>query len=215
MNHHPQGCQCGVCRGRPCPPPQIDAFLLPRIIGSGRETCRRLCQCLTLSGLPDCACAPFCLVSVEQSGNPVVTERLADRCGRGQLIYRVQIPVAAQVRDARGCTYAACGTVEAEAALNICERGGDLGNTQVVAFASVRLNNCPPPSDCPRFEVNLDIRIEIYLVRYEACRRSCPQEPPRCPDLPLYPQLPIDCGNRCDNRCDCCDRRDHCDRCRR
>lgn len=190
MNQHPNGCRCDKCRQRCCQVPR-DAFLMQRIVGTGQEWCRRVCETLQLSGLPDCAQPPFCLVSVEASGTAVITDRLPDRCQRNQAVYRVEIPLTAQVRDARNCTYTACAILSVEARVMMSQRVDECCLTQVVACAAVRLVSCPPPSNCPCFEAAMDVRLEIYVVKNEACRRGCSCEPPPCPDLPLYPHMPM------------------------
>ncbi len=165
-------------------------FLLPKILASGREWLPRQCVELKLWGVDECAPEPFTLLSVEQCGQ-VSVQRINEHCQRNQIVFCVKIPVVAQVKDGRGCIHTAQGVVETRTAINACGCLDELWCSQVVACASVRLVNCPPPSCDLCFAAVLEIRVEIYLVRYEPCQSRCGNQPPPCPPpLPLYPQMP-------------------------
>jgi hypothetical protein len=181
--------QCG-CRDKRCEQPcDRGNFLLPKILASGREWMRRQCVQLRLCGVDECACEPFTLITVEQCG-AVAAERAGESCQRGQMVFLLKIPVTAQVRDGRGCIHTACAVVEARAAVNMRALRDELWCSQTVAYAAVRLINCPPPSCDLCFDALLDLCAEVYLVRYEPCRSRGACEPPPCPQLPLYPQMP-------------------------
>jgi len=181
-----------------CSCPERGNVLLPRILASGREWMRRQCVQIALLDIPDCAQSPFTLLSVEQCGQ-VEAERMGESCQRGQMLFLLKIPVTANIRDARGCMYTAVTMVETRAAVNMRGHMNEMWCSQIMAFASVRLVNCPPPAMSPCFEAMVELCAEVYLVRFEPCQsRACQGSPP-CPDLPLYPQLPqggwhCDCG---------------------
>lgn len=188
---------------KPCPPkpcscrrPEQESVLLQKIIGCERRSFPCVCACLRLEGLPECAEPPYKLVMVQQSGAQPWWTPLEGHLD-GRLRIRVSVPVCCQVCDACGKLYHATSTVEVEASirppcpLSECWKH----NLYVVPF--VRLCRVDCTSECPVFEVKLEVCMDIYLLRPEPClmRRA---EPP-CPELPLYPQpiKPQPCWPQC------------------
>lgn len=195
---HPQGCGCPDCMQhmpQPCPPPDCrwdgcappscpphachDAqrFLLPRIISSGRTWLRRECFTLHLDGLPSCLQMPLMLISVAASGEAPQWEPLPD-AHPGQMRLHICIPLTCQVRDCSGCTYTAHATIEVDACLRLQAPQCECWRSTLMLLPCVRLV-CPPPcADSPCFDVQLEVLVEAYLTRWEACTRS--QHPERC-----------------------------------
>ncbi|MBQ8536899.1 MAG: hypothetical protein IJ461_05780 [Clostridia bacterium] len=172
VRDHPKDCRCSRCR--PCAPPKV---LLPRVLGTGREWLRRWGTCLEVTGIDPCAQGPFTLVSV-CLGTPQIRG--------GESCCHVLLPLECQVRDRKGClhTASACLTLDVGVRLNC--KWEECWRHQWVALPCLRLI-CPPPcSETLCFEVTLEIMIEVYLIKWEACSLGAPPKM-ACPDLPLYP----------------------------
>lgn len=173
---HPSGCE-------------DPRWLLPRVLGSGREENRCFCATLRVSGLP-CGAPPFYLEGLEVADDPPrvrVVESGGCMCG---LTAQVEIPLIAYVRD--GCGQIRCGTTSVTVRCRVPEGGHRRGT--LMATADVRLIGAEC-AQTPCFEARLALCVEVYRVRLEPCgaRRdpggdSPPPRPPFYPHLPMYPQ---------------------------
>lgn len=199
---HPSDCRCPMCCPRPiCPPDECRcdqcrrdccspcscgkpcrSFLLPRIIASGRTWLRRHCCTMRVEGI-ECAQPPLTLLCVSACGEPS-WEQLS--CDSRQLRLRVTIPLTAQVRDACSCVHTGRACVEAEVCLSLSVPQGECWRSNLLLTPCVRLVCLPCTSQNACFDVQLEILIEAFLVRWETCNAG--GQKPQCPDLPLYPQ---------------------------
>jgi len=208
MQHQACGCQvCGQTRFSShdpcdCKPPSSDCrvprpprppkcitgpnVLLDRIICSERKCFPSLCTHLTVTDLPCRAQAPFSLLMVQQSGANPWWMPLENSGPCSRLCIRVCIPVCCQIRDACGCFFSGAGVVEVETCLSPTCAPSECWRHTLVIVPCVRL--CSPPvcsQDCV-FTVQLEVSLDLYLIRPEPFQIRASQ--PACPDLPLYPQ---------------------------
>ena len=185
----PRECRChDCCVPQPCVPvcPQRPAhsFLLPRVLASGRQWQRRCSLCLEISGLPECIEGPLTLVSVSACGEssweavPVDSPHV--------LCLRVHIPLQGLVRDRCGCLHTGRASLTTEVTLRLNCPAAECWRHHLLILPCVRLA-CPPcPSENGHFDVQLELLVEAYLIRWEPCATGVSQ--PACPQLPLYPQ---------------------------
>lgn len=176
---HPE-CSCPICK--PTKPAPCQGFLLPKIIASGREWLRRCCVNLAVEDLPRCTQPPFTLCSVSSCGEPC-WESLPD--GR-PLRFRVRIPLLCQVRDACGCLHSGRAEISSELCLTPACPLAECWRASMMVLPCVRLV-CADCSQDACFNAQLEVLVEAYLLRWEACMTHQPCKP-ACPDLPLYPQ---------------------------
>lgn len=181
-----QDCGCPNCK--PVRPRPMQRVLLPKILASGREWLRRSCVSLQVEGLPNCLQPPYGLVSVSPCGE-AQWESLSE--GR-PLHLRITVPLLCQVRDGCGCLHSghSCLCVEMclqpQCSMQECWRGS------MMILPSVRLI-CAEQSCGECFSAQIEMLVEAYLLRWEPCATGQPC-PPRCPELPLYPQPCQPCG---------------------
>lgn len=182
----PRDCHCRdcCCAPQPCAQRSSHAFLLPRVLAAGRQWQRRCSLCLELCGLPECIEGPLTLVSVSACGEssweavPVDSPHV--------LCLRVTIPLHCQVRDRCGAIHSARASLTTEVTLRLSCPAAECWRHQLLLLPCVRLA-CPPcPSENCRFDVQLELLVEAYLIRWEPCSTGMSQ--PACPQLPLYPQ---------------------------
>lgn len=165
-----------------CRPPKAEGVLLQKIICCEKRDIPRLCTQLTLTGL--CAQPPLSLGWVQQSGaQPWWTPLDGCSCASGRLPVCVSIPVCAQVCDCAGQAHHASGIVDVETYL--CMPGCDLWQHSLYIVPHVRLCCAECCQEGCTFQVQLQILLEMYLLRPEPCMMRRPG--PSCPDLPLYP----------------------------
>lgn len=208
---HPSNCNCPLCRPRPqppCPPHECQCcdcrqdcschgnrkpfpphgFLLPKVIASGREWLRRRSFCLRIEGVSECAQPPFTLLSVTACGEPTWESLPCDN--RRQQLLRVTVPVACQVRDCGGCAYTGHASICVDVCVNLTTPAGECWRNNLMILPCVRLVCVPCASDDLCFEAQLEVLLEVYMIRWEPCMVGVPK--PVCPDLPLYPQPRIE-----------------------
>lgn len=155
-------------------PPRV---LLPRVMGSGREWLRRWCTSIEVTGLPPSARPPYTLVSLSPGEAKIQPEE--GKC-------QVCIPLVCRVRDRMGCLFTGSAVITLEAAMRLNCRWEECWRYQWQAFPCVRLACLPPCCNSLCFEAALEVLLEVYLIKWEACSPGAPHKPP-CPDLPLYP----------------------------
>lgn len=163
-------CECGRPQG---------GMLIWRILGSGREWQRRACLTLRVSGLPE---GMMTLTDLRVCGE-TIWEPLPASCGN-QLLLKVSIPVLCTVRDCCGCLQTGHSFLETTVALCLTCPVPECWRHQVAVLPCVRLI-CGATSDCGCFEATVEVLVEAYLLRPEACRQGQPR--PACMDLPLFP----------------------------
>lgn len=176
MKHH--DCACGHCR----PPASAQGVLLPRIIARGRTWLHRHPCTLQVEDLPACLQPPLTLTCLTPCGEP----RWEPLGGSQSLRYRVCIPLVCQVQDACGCTHTGQASITAEVCLTPLCPLSECWRACVLMLPCVRLL-CAACAASPCFDVQLELLLEGYLLRWEACLSPAPCKP-QCPDLPLYPQ---------------------------
>lgn len=182
----PRECHCHDCCCAPqsCAQRPSHAFLLPRVLAAGRQWQRRCSLCLELCGLPDCIEGPLTLICVSACGESTWEAVPVD--SPHVLCLRVTIPLHCQVRDRCGAIHAARASITTEVTLRLSCPAAECWRHQMLLLPCVRLA-CPPcPSECSRFDVQLELLVEAYLIRWEPCSTGVSQ--PACPQLPLYPQ---------------------------
>ena len=201
---HPVDCQCArchpVCPPRPCPTPAApcrppcckpcsafppQGLLLPRILASGREWLRRACICLEICGLPDNVTPPLTLLQVRQSCDPPQWHILPESA-QHQLCLHLCLPVDCLVQDACGGCFTGHSTVELDASMRLCFPACECWRHCLMVLPCIRLVHCAAQSCTPCFQAELEILVELYMVRWEPCLSAAPK--PVCPALPLYPQ---------------------------
>ncbi|MDD3335547.1 MAG: hypothetical protein PHI98_08510 [Eubacteriales bacterium] len=175
-----EGCRCKPVR------PRMESVLLQKIIACERRVIPNLCTALKLEGLPCCAEPPFTLLMVQQSGAQPWWTPLESHGPDTRLHLRVCIPVCCQVRDCRGKLYEATSMVEAEISLKPACPISECWKNSIFVVPCVRLLCAECCSEDETFEVRLEVKLEVYLLRPEPCMMHKPEPP--CPDLPLYPQ---------------------------
>lgn len=171
------------CCCRHCKPerPPTTQMLLPRVIASGREWLRRTCVNLQVEELPCCAQPPFALVQVSPAGEPTW-----EPAGEGRTLrFRVHIPLLCQVRDSCGGMHQGKSCISVEVCLRPTCPAPDCWRANLLALPSVRLI-CAECSHGACFAAQLEVAVEVYLLRWETCSTGIPCKP-ACPDLPLYP----------------------------
>ena len=164
---------------RPPHPPAGEGVLLPRILNHERRSIRDLCTTLEVCGLPDGACTPWKLSSVQASGDPPHWHILCDDlCGR--ITVEVHIPLQVTVCDSRGRAYGCTSLLKIETVLPSC-----FAQPPVLIVPSVLLNGCGCCTDTSCFTASLSVTLDAYRLKLEPCSMPCPS--PSCPQLPLYP----------------------------
>ena len=180
---HQAGAVCPVPPMKPGKP-KCESVLLQKIIGCEKRHIPQLCARLALEGL--CACPPYRLLSVMPSGAQPWWSPLESHGPDARHHIRVFIPVCCQVCDGEGGTHTATAVVEMEVSYRPCGHCPDSANLFIVPC--VRLIGGDVCSEDTVFCVQLEVNLEIYLLRPQPCAMHRPE--PACPELPLYPIPP-------------------------
>ncbi len=172
----------------PCPPPRppkprprMDSVMLQKIVDCERRNLPCVHADLELEGLPDCQ--PRSLVSVRPSGaQPWWSQIQSPACSQQSMI-RICIPVCAQVCGGNGQQVWATGTLHVE---TWAPRAYDPSCRHMLLILPCLRLLCadPGPNGCI-FQVQVQVSLEIYVLRYEPYHLRRPEGD--CPDLPLYP----------------------------
>lgn len=168
---------------QPCSPPCSPGVLLPRIIAHENRCIPRLCTQLCLTGLPECACKPLCLRSLQPCLQPPEWKLCgaADACGRVQM--HIRIPVTATLCDSCGNCTCASGVVEASVFLSKAFAEQACRHLHIEPRVQLLCAEASCTPGC--YDVQLHLSLEIYLLKLEAFASHPPK--PACPTLPLYP----------------------------
>lgn len=180
---HPPSCGCSHHRPPgPVPCPQPSGVLLNRIVACEKRVIPRLCTVLDAFGLPECV-QPVRLQSIFPANDPPAWTILGecDPCGRIPMC--VSIPLRLLLADSCGRTYPASAMLDVETWLP--RAFADSWDCRMQILPSVQLL-CRECMSCDtRFEVQLHVTLDLYLLRPEVFHMKPPR--PSCPDLPLYP----------------------------
>ena len=172
--------------------------LIPRVIGSGRLCQRVSSLTLCVQDIPDCAKAPYALLSVSASG-PVDWEFISVE--RWRAVLRVTIPLTAVIRDCAGGVHTGHSSITVEVPVRITIPTTDLGRAHVTVQPGVRLLCTTGCSEDGCFTVSLAVLVDVYVARWEPS--SDGTTIPCRPDLPLTlpPTFHNTCG--CNTPCNC------------
>jgi hypothetical protein len=201
-------CSRDKCDGR-----QRANYLLPRIVW--KQEARAAAVQVALSGisLPEgCACG-VTLRAVEARCAYAIGE-ISEVCGGSEICFG--IPVCLRVCANTGREQTLYGFA------SVCmkigrQRAPISGCTEIAVIPHFRLNN--PAEICGACaEVCMSVCAEVFALKYEPILCACGPKQPNCPELPLYPQLPMPdvCGCipqsphscaacKCGNNCGSCD----------
>lgn len=182
MKHVPS---CGCVPHRPpppCPTAHVtgNGVLLDRVIACEKRVIPRLCTVLEAFGLPECA-SPFRLIRVLPSIDPPTWSIPGDSDHCGHLPVCLSIPVRLVLCDSCGRSHTASASVDVETwpPHSFLEGWG----TELRIMPCIRLL-CGECLSCDtRFEVQLHVALDLYLLRPEVFHMNRPA----CPELPLYP----------------------------
>ncbi len=178
-------CTCGHCAPPGPSPCKGSAFLMGRILSSGRQWQKNCALCLEVTGLPEHLPPPLTLCQVS-AADTTDWEAADDGCGRCSSLL-IAIPLKCVVRDGCGCLHKGNACITTQVALRGACCLPDGWRTRLVILPSVRLMSPSCPADCPVFDARLEVLTEVYLTRWEAV--TVPPSP--CEgqgDLPLYPE---------------------------
>jgi len=185
----PPNHQIGViCPQPPMKPakPKCESVLLQKILCCEKRHIPQLCVRLELHDL--CACPPYRLLSVQQSGAQPWWTPMESHGPDARQHIKVSIPVCCQVCDGEGRTHSATAVVEAEVSYKPCCPQAESWRSSLFIVPCVRLTGGDVCSEDACFCVQLEVSLEIYLLRPEPCAMHRPE--PACPELPLYPIPP-------------------------
>ena len=173
-----------VCPKPPMKPvkPKCESVLLQKIVSCEKRYIPQLCAKLELACMQ--GCPPYRLLAVHQSGAQPWWTPVECQTPDARQHIRVSIPVCCQVCDGEGRTHQVTSVVEAEVSYRSCENK----RSSLFIVPCVRLAGGDVCSDDACFCVQLEIELEIYLLRPEPCAMHRPE--PACPELPLYPIPP-------------------------
>lgn len=165
--------------------PRCESVLLQKIVCCEKRTIPNLCTQITLDGLPTCACAPYRLEWVQQSGaqpwwTPVQTH---GPDSRNHIL--VSVPVCCIVVDGEGNRHHAASVVQAEVSYKNGAYGKESWRNSLLIVPCIRMLGGDVCSDAPNFCIQVEIHMEIYLLRPEPCAVQQPQ--PLYEEMPLYP----------------------------
>ena len=182
----PCECRCDTT----CAPQPACAYLMPRIVGSGREWMRRTQATLCVRDVPECAGGAYTLISVSTSGEAASWEASAQP-SPGRTALRVTIPLSCQVRDGNGRLYTGRAELQTDVALRITGPQADCWRNTLMLLPCVRLI-CLPEASCNLcFDAQLEVLLDAYVLRWEPRQENQASAPNCCAQkaLPLYPQL--------------------------
>lgn len=135
---------------------------------------------LCVQDIPECAEAPFCLVSVNASG-PCDWEFISRSNTCATL--RVTIPLTVQLRDCSGCIFTGHSSVTVDVPVRIVIPQQDLGRANVTVMPACRLLCSSGCSEDGCFTVSLAVLVDVYLTQWELSSDGITV--PCRPDLPL------------------------------
>lgn len=164
---------------------------------------RRACVALYVGGLPEDANGRLRLVGVTACGDAdweIAPYQEPRPCGcRGcrpsrpaPCLLRVNIPVVCQVQAECGQVLRGESVLTTDVALPIRCVQAECWRNQMMVLPCVRLidggapvcaDGCRPPV----FDCTIELLVEAYMTRWEACGTPAPT----CPDLPLFPPPPF------------------------
>lgn len=176
-----------VCGRVPVKPqkPRCESVLLQKIVCCEKRTIPQLCTQITLENVPPCACAPFRLESVHQSGaqpwwSPVETHG-PDM--RNHIL--VSIPVCCAITDSEGKRYNATAVVQTEVSYRADGHQREQWRNSLFIVPCLRMIGGDTCSDTAVFCIRVEIHLEIYLLRPEPCAMQ--RHETVCEEVPLYP----------------------------
>ena len=156
-----------------------------------------------VGGLPEDANGRLQLVGVTACGDAdweIVPYQEPRPCGcRGcrpsrpaPCLLRVNIPVVCQVQAECGQVLRGESVLTTDVALPIRCVQAECWRNQMMVLPCVRLIDGGAPvcaDDCrpPVFDCTIELLVEAYMTRWEACGNPAPT----CPDLPLFPPPPF------------------------
>lgn len=192
-----------VCRKQELKPakPKCDSVLLQKIVCCEKRTIPRLCTRIVPEGLPECACPPYTLTGLSQSGAQPWWRPLESHGPDVRSHICVSIPVCCRICDGEGRSFHTSAVVEAEVSYRQPCHPADSWRSSVFIVPCVRMTGGDTCSEDGSFCVELEIHLEIYLLRPEPCAMHRPEPP--CPELPLYPE-PV-CSGQGHHGCRCCE----------
>lgn len=161
--------------------------MLPKIVAGGREWKRRWQVCLRVEGLPQSARPPFTLASVAAAAENCLWETVPQPV-YSRMVLHVTVPLLCQVRDCNGCMFSTRAFVELDVCLQVGRQGHDCWRASLMLTPCARLVCLPCPSEDGCFDALLEVLVEAYMIRWEACA-TCSSKPACPPSLPLYPHL--------------------------
>lgn len=165
-------------------------MIVPRVIAAGRAVQRCLDASFCAEDLPDCAAAPYTLIGV--TAGSVSDWEFVDE-NSSCVTIRATLRLQLQIRDANCCNYTAHTTITVDVPLRSAFPRRDHWRTHVFILPNVRLSCAPVCSETDCFNVQLDVAVDVFLVRWEPS--SSDGTIPCRPDLPLT--LPSRCGGTC------------------
>jgi len=180
-------------------PEKHESVLLPKIIACEKRNIPQLCTEVALEDIPCYASAPYRLCSLRQSGAQPWWRPLDNGGNHQRMRIVVCIPVCAQLTDSCGKCFHATGVVEAEVSVGMRCMPCDGWKQQLFIVPCLRLLKAEECSRDVCFRVEVEVQLEIYLLKPEPCMVK--KGEPACPDMPMYPQ-PV--YERCGERHDCC-----------
>ncbi|MDD2648917.1 MAG: hypothetical protein PHI27_07840 [Eubacteriales bacterium] len=173
-------------------PRQRADYLLPRIVW--RQEVRAHETAVALSGivLPDGCCCPAALRAIETRCAYARAE-ISEGCGGLEVCFTA--PVCLRVCSCDGRQYAI--NAYASACIKLC--AGRIPLPQCAEYAIVPCFRIYKQVEIENGETEVcaSVCAELFAIKCEATACGCNPPRPRCPELPLYPQLPMP---------DCCDR---------
>ena len=168
---------------KPCKPPKSGGVLLPKIVACERRMIPRLCARLAPENLPDCLCSPFSLTNLRPGCSQPLWSVDKHQPGCGRVSLSITIPLCAQLCDSSGKTVPVSGDVQTEIWLpSHCLNDN---RTHLMILPGVRLLCADPDCNGEFFNVQFQLSLEVYVLRFEPCLLHSPEV--ACPDLPLYP----------------------------
>ncbi len=179
-----------VCGGVPVKPhkPHCESVLLQKIVCCEKRRIPNLCTRITLEGLPPCACKPYMLESVYQSGAQPWWTPMENHGPDTRNHICVSIPVCCVVCDGEGKRHHASAVVETEVSYRSAGHHGEHWRNSLFIVPCIRMLGGDCCSDTAEFCIQVEIFLEIYLLRHEPC--TVQRSEPVYEELPLYPMPP-------------------------
>lgn len=192
-SHHPcSESSATICRpgSSPCeysckPCGCKGGYLLPKIIAHGREWLRRCNASLCLQLRDDCVEGPFSLLSLTPMSDQLTWD-VIPQPSPTRILLHVTVPLLCQVRDRHGCLHEATASINTDVCLFYHHPCHDHRSSTTLIQPSIRLACMPSPSQDLCFNVQLEVLIDAYMIRWEP---YLPSSTTPCVDVPLYPEL--------------------------